>query len=514
MSKPNLFGNVAAPKAPTSSAVVAKKSTGNTKPVNLKVKGTDLSLEGLPVEEVLYIQAMLGESNLLNRIKLGVYSAEFGVPNYMDSPLYKALPRTMIRKLNIILRTMSGEMPSDFKRYDKEKKQYIEQDIKYVTKPIEPENLSVSQDSQPFPSYNIYLGPYLGGRYEHGTSKPAYSSEIMTSQVNYFERPPMKKSQADIYLADPLKTLMDNPETFTEEELNTALELYQGVKKFDFSYTLSSKALDIFEFLQEVYIKELMIKDDDDGRLSAHLIPSKLVNGTTIYIDDSCLKNGDLFDLATKLNTTAIFDFITDAECGSYKIHYIALDKLCYILNSVLGEDNWTVETSSEVTWNDNRIVRGYYVDKLGNFKYGQIVIPKKSDFGNSDADKEKTGQSKLTRTLITQVFKTLHGLSDEEKKQVDEYKSNIAKTGVKKAIDKWRGYNKQDAVKLLEQTDVKPIKRITDAQEDRIEKRYLDWETGSVKPVETKETKETKDKEDFKGIEKSKNGVTIEEKD
>ena len=404
---------------------------------------------------------------------------------------------------------MSGEMPSDFKRYDKEKGEYIKQDIKYVTTPIEPEKLNVSQDKQSFPSYNIYLGPYLGGRYEYEKSKPAYSDKIMTSQVNYFERPPMKESQAEVYLADPLKTLMGNPETYTEEDLNKALNLYQGAKKFNFSYTLSPIAMEIFEFLQAVYTKELLIKDDDDGRLPARLIPSKTVNGSTIYIDDSCLKSGDLFDLATKLNSTAVFDLISDADCGSYKIHYIALDTLCYILNSVLGENNWTVETSSEVTWNGNRIVRGYYVDKLGNFKYGQIVIPQDLDFGNSLADKEKTGQSKLTRTLITQVFKALHGLSEKEKEQVDEYKANISKTGVKKAMDKWRGYNKQDAAKLIEQTDVKPVKRIADAQEDKVEKRYLDWETGSIKPIETKETKE-----DFKGIEKSKNGITIEEKD
>lgn len=509
MSKPNLFGNAAmkGPKPPTSTSVVTKKETNKT--VNTKVKGTNLSLEGLPSEQALYLQTQVGQFKFFNRTQLGVNSTRIGVANFADSPLYKAVPSTMVRKLNIILRTMSGEMPSDFKEYDIENKKYLEPDVKGIGKPIDPEKLNIEQIPQSFPSYNIYLGPYLGGRYEYGTSKPAYSDKIMTTQVNYFEQPPMKNSQAEAYLTDPLKTLMGNPQTYTEEQLNKALNLYQGPKKFNFNYTLSDKAMEIFEFLKRVYEKELEMLNDEEKKLPARLIPSKIANGITIYIDDSSLKSGELYDLATKLGSTTVLDLVEDADFGSYEIHYLPLSTLYYILNTILGENNWTVETSSEVTWNNNRIVRGYYVDKLGNFKYGQIVIPSTSDFGNSPADKEKTGQSKLTRTLITQVFDTLHGLTKKEKEKLDEDKKSIIETALGKAMESWRDH---DTAKLLEQTDVKPIKRIADAQEDEFKKRYLDWKSDSIKMPETKETKETK--EDFKGIEKSKNGVTIEEKD
>ena len=505
MSKPNLFGNATmkAPKVTTSSTAVTKKSTGNTN-VNTKIQGMKLSLESLEPEERTYVQTMVSQSSLVNDIFLEHRMKTFGTTNTMNSPLYKEFEQPMVlaNKLDIILRTMSGQMPSDFRFY---------KDNVYTAEELPKERLVVDNVKLPrvpkqrFPSFNALLEQYVAGRYEYGTGKPSYTS--MPSMVNYFEMFPLSEEHAQIYINDPLKSLKQNPYKEKDWTEQKAIELYQGDKKFNFNYTRSQTADQIFGFLKNVYKEALNAEESGVHKtLLDWLVPRKNVDGRSLYIDDSCLKSGNIFNLATNLGTQAVLDFVVDAKCGdSYSIYYIKLGKLREILNTILGESNWTVETSSEVTWNGNKVVRGYYVDKLANFRYGQLVVPiSMATFGNTEADKERSLKSKLERALITEVFSTLHGITEDDYKQLTRQKEETKEAAVGMAMERWRVITgKVDEATLIQLNEVKPIKRIADAQEEKFEKRYLE---------EASNPKETK--EDFKGIEKSKNGVTIEEKD
>lgn len=523
MSKPNIFGNMATkgPKAPTSSAVVTKKSTESS---NAKLQGTKMSLEGLEMGERTYIQSMVSQSNLVNDIFLEQRMKSFGTKDYRNSPLYKQFkqPTALANKLDIILRTMSGQMPSDFRFYNETDNVYEMKELPEVKLPdgttkraIPEERLSLDKvklgklSRQPFPSFNALLEPYIAGRYEYQvgkiTGKPSYTG--MPTMVNYFEMHPLSDEHAQIYINDPIGTLKTNKTK--DWTLQNAIDLYQGPMKFNFNYNRSYTTEQIFESLRNVYKEALNAEESDTYKeLPERLVPSKNADGRSLYIDDSCLKSGTIFNLATNLGTQAVLDFIVDAKCGdSYTIYYIKIGKLREILDTILGEGNWTVQTSSEVTWNGNVIVRGYYVDKLANFRYGQLVVPESlAKFGNTEVDKERSMRSKMERALITEVFSTLHGISEDEYKQLTRQKEETKEAAVGIAMERWRVINnKVDEATLIQLNEIKPIKRVADAQEEKFEKRYLE---------EAPKLIENKDKEDFKGIEKSKNGVTIEEKD
>ena len=500
-------------KKPTSSTAVTKKSTGDSN-ANIKVPGTKLLLDGIEPEERTYIQALVSRMNLANAISLEQRMKTFGIENYKNSPLYIQFeqPAVLANKLDIILKTISGQMPSDFRFYNTQTQEYEMKELPLIDgKRVYPEErLSLDKVNLPrlpeqqFPSFNAYLQTYVAGRYEYGTGKPSYTS--MPSMVNYFEMHPLSEEGAKVYINDPIKTL----KTYKTEDwsLEKAIELYQGTNKFDFTYTRTDITNQIFGFLRDVYKEVLKAEESETHEtLPERLVPRKNAGSNSLFIDDSCLKTGNIFTLATNLGNQKVLDFVVEAKCGSYNIYYIKIERLEEILNTILGEGNWTVETSSPVTWNGNKIVRGYYVDKLANFRYGQLVVPFESaKFGNTDTDKEQSLKSKMKRALITEVFSTLHGIKEDEYKQLTRQKEETKEAAIGMAMEKWRVINgKVDEATLIQLNEIKPIKRIADTHEENFKKRYIE---------ETSEIKEVKEKEDFKGIEKSKNGITIEEKD
>ena len=543
--------NAVVPSSITSTAV--STSTAAVDPLsNVDVEGTDLTLEGLPPEQRIFVQGMISKKKVWDVLQYGESTAKYGVRNYKLSPLYQEYQQhkeTLKNKLDIILKTIAGQMPSDFRRYENGK--YIDVGLNEITQFITKDekgrlifaNSELTLPRDPyckFPQYNALLSRYVAGRYEHGTAKPSYTDSGLKLLVNYFEKEPVAEYNAKLYIANPIMSLKDNETTkriastkfkgLKEEEAiqKAAIELYQGTMKFDFNYTMSEKVWNIFESLKNVYRWLLNWEEagrgDDYAELPEKMIPWKLVYGKKLYIEDDTLRNKNLPKLAADLRTPEVLNLIVDANCKSYELHYIKIDDLRNVLNSILGDENWTVELSSEITWYGNKVIRGYYVDKLGNFKYGQLVRPvEMSNFGNSDADKERSNQSLLERALITEVFKTLSGIDDKQKKKLDALKkqvveasmgdslreyyilqNNVDESVIKQLDAKFIGQN--DEIKLIEEKESKPLKRIAEAREEPAAKRTPGWEE--------KEKGITPEEKDFKEINKNKGGMIIEEQD
>lgn len=527
--------NTVVPSSITSTAVSTSTAVVNPSS-NIRVKGTKLTLEGLPPEQRVFVQGMVSKAKVWDVFQYGQSTARYGVDSYTSSSLYRDYKQnreTLKENLDIILKTIAGQMPSDFRRYEDGK--YNEVSLveaeKFITREAINELRLPRIPQRKFPEYNVLLSQFVAGRYEHGTAKPSYTDSGLKLMVNYFEREPLAEHNAKLYIADPISALKDNDVTkqiaskfkdLKEKEAieKAAIELYQGPKKFDFNYTMSNKLRGIFEFLKNVYKwilnSEEDPKNDRYAELPKEMIPTKLVDGQEKYIDASILCDTNLPKLAADLRTNEVLNLVVDADFKSYTVHYIKIDVLRHLLNSVLGEKNWTVELSSEITWNGNKVIRGYYVDKLGNFKYGQLVRPADmSNFGNSDADKERSIQSLLERALITEVYKTLGGIDDKEKKNIDELKENVTQTYIGQGLRQYYILNNKinkealkqlDETMLIEEKESKPLKRIAEAREEPAAKRTPGWEE--------KEKGMTPEEKDFKEINKNKGGMVIEEQD
>lgn len=545
LGKAKASGNIPPANTVVSSSITStavSTSTAVANPLsNIKVKGTKLTLEGLPPEQRVFVQGMVSKAKVWDVFQYGQSTARYGVDSYTSSSLYRDYIQnreTLKENLDIILKTIAGQMPSDFRRYEDGK--YNEVSLveaeKFITREAINELRLPRIPQRKFPEYNVLLSQYVAGRYEHGTAKPSYTDSGLKLMVNYFEREPLGEHNAKSYINDPINSLLDSKipkeiaakddnfkelssEGKTEAIRKAAIELYQGPRKFDFNYTMSNKLRGIFEFLKNVYKwilnSEEDPKNDKYAELPKEMIPTKLVDGQEKYIDASILCDTNLPKLAADLRTNEVLNLVVDADFKSYTIHYIKIDVLRHLLNSVLGEKNWTVELSSEITWNGNKVIRGYYVDKLGNFKYGQLVRPvEMSNFGNSDADKERSMQSLLERALITEVYKTLSGIDDKEKKDIDELKENVTQTYIGQGLRQYYILNNKinkealkqlDETMLIEEKESKPLKRIAEAREEPVAKRT---------PGEEKEKEMTPEEKDFKEINKNKGGMVIEEQD
>ena len=494
--------------------IVSIKKQEKNELSNIYIEGTDLTLEGIPEEERVFVQGAISKAKIYNALSDVVSRNHAGSEDYTQSPIYKkfnADTEVLVQELSLILRTMAGEITNDFRKLGEKKKDEKSIGPKAVDKIdiskdeglIEEEDfkrIKIGRGERPFPYYNELLSSYVAGRYEFISpnskvqSKPGYRN--MPFMMNYFEKMPLERESFDAYLDDPIGGIQLDKKDIS---IKVAREIYEGEKKFDFRYEPSQKARQIFGRLKSIYIQALKKLEDRNQKLDTWLLPQKEVDGKTIYIDDSLLKSANIISLASSLKAQALLDSMITANMGTYEIHYIPLTGLTEILNSILGDENWVIQTTYTKSWNGNDVVRGYYVDTLGNFKYGQLVTPPQT-FGNNDVDKDQSRQSKLARALITEVFQALHGLNEQEFARVKEMKENVIRASVSEAMILYDKKLKHQEIGLIEPTSMKPLKRIADLHDERPAKRLL---------TETKENEEPKEMTRITGL-----GIRIEEKE
>ena len=446
-------------------------------------------IRALPPEERLFIVGFLGANNVNGIVDASKKLNNYGFKDYRESSIYlksKDELDSLIRNLSNILQVMAGETKSDFRR--------IIQTDKTITveKPKDTKLVDLDKDSvmklnlgsgeQKFPEYNSNLAEYASGRYESGLAKPLYRN--MEYMMNYFEKGPLSRDLFNTYIQDPIKQIVGKQE-YDRDDIKRALELYQGDTKFDFKYIPSERAQSIFRRLKAIYLDLLKIQESEDKKrgLSEDLVPRKTIN---LYISDYILKRGNLLTLAEELNAPHILNSLEIMNAQNYTQWYVNIRNLHIILNAVLGEMNWTVEVTYSKQFDGKLMIRGYYVDMLGNFKYGQLITDR-TVFGNSDVNQDATMKSLLARTLITDTFQALHGLSENEYKEIQILQRNYVTGGFFKGLQLWKEWKSNEEVpKFVETASIKPIKRQSEAIDYKPEKRAID-EFGSFEKEKEK---------------------------
>ena len=526
-------------KVSTSFTSLTSTSTvGAYQPI-LEVAGTDIQLDPTNPQQALFVQAYRSKLDAQARIRETNVMRNAGVTDFRQSPIYYEFETTndsLKYKLNIILKVMKGEVECDFKRVEKKGEKYV------VIEPTETKNLDdllktddlkgcliKAGKEQPFPSYSTELSAYAGGRYENmkgskPDGKPNY--RYFAYQMNYFESKPLNKEEFEVYISDPIGNLykqkteeirkkMEEAKGKKSEETNSKkveepkitisigdiVNIYQGEKKFDFTYTPSQTAQKIFEVLRNIYLKTLEKSENPDIELEVKYIPKKQGN---LFVDDYLLKIGSLEQLACIVDSQSVFDNFEELKIGTtYTEYYVNVHRMIQILNAILGQHNWTVEVTNDIVWDGKRVIRGYYVDVLGNFKYGQLVTAADVKIGNTAPEKHQNLVSNLTRTLIMEVFPVLKALTPRQYERIKEFKASVIKSDVSDALIFYRRLI--DDPKSLAFTKVKPEKRISEDTDFKVEKRLL----------EDVEKRDSDKKEDNpKEINKESKGITIEETD
>lgn len=488
----------------------------------LDVTGTDIQLDPTNPQQALFVQAYIGKLDAQAKIRETNVLRDAGTIDYKQSPIYNAFESTpgfLKYKLNIILKVMKGEVECDFKRVEPKDGKYV------VVEPTKTKRLKefLKKDAlvdyfidtsmrQAFPPYSTELSAYAGGRFENmkGTKpdgKPNYS--YFAYQMNYFESKPLNEEDFEVYISDPIGNLhkqkVEEAKSKKAEEvtisMSSIVNIYQGEKKFNFTYTPSEKAQRIFEILKNIYLKTLEKSEKPDTKLEAKDIPRKKGN---IFVDDLLLKVGSLEQLACIIDSQSVFDNFEELKIGTtYTEYYVNVHKMRQILNAILAPDNWTVEVTNDIEWDGKRVIRGYYVDVLGNFKYGQLVTAADVKIGNTAPEKHQNLVSNLTRTLIMEVFPVLKALTPKQYEKIKEFKESVIKSDVSDALIFYQRLI--DDPKSLVFSKTKPEKRISEDTDLKVEKRLL----------EDVEKKDSDKKEDNpKDINKESNGVTIEESD
>lgn len=458
-------------------------------------------IQALPNEQRLFVTAYFGACNVTGAVEASEKMKNYGFSSYTDSSIYlKSLTEldSLIRTLSNILQIMAGETKSDFRRVNL-------QDGKYVTiappedcrpKILDKDSvtkLQLESGEQRFPEYNSFLAEYVSGRYEAGLSKPPYKN--MEYMINHFEKDITSRDLFDTYISNPIENLIasfkDNTNRQAQEQ--RALEMYQGEKKFDFKYLPSERAQSIFRRLKAIYLDLLRIQEgteeDKKKGLDSKLVPMKRIG---LYISDVDLKNGNLRKLAVTLDAPHILDYMEEMDAKNYKQWYVNIRNLYEILNAILGEMNWTIEPTYSKEIEGGLLIRGYYVDMLGNFKYGQLVTDR-SVFGNSDVNKDATMKSLLARSMITDTFQTVRGLTVSEYESIRKMKQDNALGAVSQGLLKWAMYKNMkegEVPKSVETTSIMPVKRQTEAIDYKPEKVSID-DSGSFEKVKQDAPKE-----------------------
>lgn len=454
----------------------------------------------------------------------------------------------------------------------KENRKGLKRKLDTIIKTIQiPEDYNEDREI-PFPPYSSILKNYTGGRYDAHGAKIRYMNN--TQMFDRYEEQPFLNEAERIGRLKRLETEAKEPKTkvvtnatnVPTAQRPTAAQPKVKVVPVDpsergnqFVYQPTSLTETILDWIKE--LNEYISK----GELPpANKMPSKRVktsvvvediNGkkhtetkyVDIYLQDNVFKVGTLVSLMGNMNIPGLV-FETEevgkpgssTERAGYKEVYIIVSKMEEILDYLLGPNNWTMEFSNSVRIDkETQVIRGYYLDVLGNFMYGQIVSDSKIGSGGSGesamAGRRDAMISNLKRTLISDVFKALRGVN--AKYLPDIYKaqdqlSKARKQAGTKAVRKYVQEQKEndrkereldlkrqqleylqkcDLPKLLERVTDQPLKLLGDLtseplqgvkrppeeKEEVPEKRHITAEEADFKDITISKPKGTKEDEE-----------------
>lgn len=454
----------------------------------------------------------------------------------------------------------------------KENRKGLKRRLETIIKTIQiPEDYDEDREI-PFPPYSPILKNYTGGRYDAHGAKIRYKNN--TQMFDRYEEQPylneadrLERMKREMEAATSKTKVVTNATSAPAAQKPAAAQPKVKTVSVDpsergnpFIYQPTSRTETILDWIKELngYISKGELPPDEK-------IPSKRVKTSVvvedvkgkkhtetkyvdIYLQDNVFKVGTLVSLMGSMNIPGlVFETEEVGKAGSsteragYKEVYIIVSKMEEILDYLLGRNNWTMEFSNSVKVDGNtQVIRGYYLDVLGNFMYGQIVSDSKIGSGGSGIESAMTGRrdamiSNLKRTLISDVFQALRGVN--AKYLPDIYKaqdqlSKARKQAGTKAVRKYVQEQKEndrkereldlkkrqlelmqtwDLPKLLERVSDQPFKLLTDIaseplqgvkrspeeKEEVPEKRHVTAEEADFKDITISKPKGTKEDEE-----------------
>ena len=473
----------------------------------------------------------------------------YGELEVEETPIYREFRENRIglqRKLNTIIKTI--QIPEDY-----------------------------NEDREiPFPPYSSILKNYTGGRYDAHGAKIRYPNN--THMFDRYEEQPflneaeriarIKRSEAEAEAKEEsakTKTkVVTNATNVPAAQRPAAAQPKVKVVPVDpsdrgnqFVYQPTSKTETILGWIKELngyiikgelppdnkipskHVKTSVVVEDVNGKKHNEM---KYVN---IYLQDDVFKEGTLVSLMGRMNIPGlVFETEEVGKAGSsseragYKEVYIVVSKMEEILDYLLGRNNWTMEFSNSVRIDkDTQVIRGYYLDVLGNFMYGQYVSDSKIGSGGSGIESAMAGRrdamiSNLKRTLISDVFKALRGVNAKYLQDIYKAQDQLSKARQQagaKAVNKYKQEQKEndykekeldikrqqleylqkyDLPKLLERVTDQPLKLLGDLaseplqgvkrppeeKEEVPEKRHVTTEEADFKDITISKPKGTKE--------------------
>lgn len=480
----------------------------------------------------------------------------YGVVDIRESPIYRAFitdnKLDLEWKLETIIETI--QIPSDYR----------------------------GRTKIPFPPYDERLNPYLGGRYDAHGSKiryhhhtemfDRYEEQPFLNEAGRLERAENAKKKAEEEAKNakstPKTKVVTNATNVPAAQRPAAAQPKVKVVPVDpsergnqFVYQPTAKTITILRKLKKLYEN---INQDEPPE---SCIPYKHVETTVtvedlkgkkhteqkpvdIYIKDEDLKIGTFLTLMGTLSipgfsmeTVQVGKKGSSSEKAGFTEAYLEVGKMIEILDHMLGETNWTIEISDSININnETQVVRGYYLDTLGNFAYGQIVSDSKIGTAiNANsvtavlAGRTDAVISNLVRTLIGDVFPALRGIGKEKISDVEKAQDQLTKaakqagtTAVRKYVQEQKENDRKereldikrqqleylqkcDLPKLLERVTDQPLKLLSDLaseplqgvkrppeeKEEIPEKRHITAEEADFKDITISKPKGTKEDEE-----------------
>ena len=341
------------------------------------------------------------QTNALKRLQ------QIGTDKYKISPLNMMLRRrNLMDKLKVIIDSLS--MPENYK----------------------------GEYAIPFPEYKGALvnREYASGRYQTGSQTKIRYAQQPTALMYYEYVPELNEEE----YGDAIKVKEVTRET-TESQVKMVDEGEKVIPSENiFKYTPTPTVRNILNNLQQIY--NLKLSEPKMTVIPEEYLPFKKVGSEIIYIEDEKLRQ-PLDQFIADLDIAGLAQSIEKLDTkSSFTESYLKIDKEIYLLNQILGNDNWTIEISDahnvivkdvkDPTNTKNMIVtRGYYLDALGNFKYGQLVSDSSTNFKN-DVQRSAIMNGFLKRIILADVFPVFKALGESETDTIDALNKRIESGG------------------------------------------------------------------------------------
>lgn len=191
---------------------------------------------------------------------------------------------------------------------------------------------------------------------------------------------------------------------------------YPELKKYSFH----RGSIEVINSLDELfqYIKS-------GTPIPRELYPYKMVDGQKVYIDTEILREVSMPILINMLKLEGLARNLTEGP-ADWNTKFIAIDQLYMVVNLTVGRGNWFLAVSEPhkvIQQTDKKgvveywVCRGYYIDKLGTFQYGQIDA--QCRFGGNDEARKAAIKQLMARKLFMSVFRAFKSTNKEETQKI-----------------------------------------------------------------------------------------------